>query len=77
MIGKLLTVKELSDILKVKEKTLYQWVNFGQIPHVRLNKCVRFDLDDITAWIDSCKKEPWSGYNPVTQARGPRKGGEN
>jgi excisionase family DNA binding protein len=72
-----LTVKELSKILNVKEKTLYQWAELGQVPCMKLNGCLRFSLQDIHAWIESCKKEPWSGYNPVTQARGPRKGGEN
>jgi excisionase family DNA binding protein len=72
---KLLTVKELSEILSVKEKTLYQWAELGQIPCVKLNGTLRFDCEDILAWIKSCKKEPDSGYNPVTQARGPREGG--
>jgi len=74
---KIITVKELSELLKVKEKTLYQWANLGQIPCIKLNRALRFDLDDIMAWIKSCKKQPASMYNPLTQARGPRKGGKN
>jgi excisionase family DNA binding protein len=74
---RILTVKELAEMLNVKEKTLYQWAELGQIPCIKLNGCLRFSLQDIQAWIDSCKKESWSGYNSVTQARGPRKGGEN
>jgi len=74
---KLLTVKELSEVIKVKEKTLYQWAELGQIPVIKLNGCIRFDLNDIQMWILSCKKEPHSSYNPFTQARGPRKGGDN
>jgi excisionase family DNA binding protein len=74
---KILKVKELSELLAVKEKTLYQWANLGQIPCVKLNGSLRFDIDDIMAWIKSCKKEPSSSYNPLTQARGPRKGGGN
>lgn len=76
MNGKLLTVRELSDVLNVKEKTLYQWAELGQIPCIKLNGCLRFDLEDVRAWISACKKEADSGYNPLTQARGPRKGGE-
>ncbi|GBE37464.1 helix-turn-helix domain protein [bacterium BMS3Bbin08] len=72
---RILTVKELSEIINVKAKTLYQWANLGQIPSIKLNGCLRFKLDDIEAWINTSKKAPSSGYNPLTQARGSRKGG--
>lgn len=71
---KLLTVKNLSNLIGVKEKTLYQWAELGQIPHVKLNGCLRFDFSEIEEWIRSCKKESGLGYNPLTQARGPKKG---
>jgi excisionase family DNA binding protein len=71
---KLLTVKNVSTMLGVKEKTLYQWVEMGQIPHVKINGCVRFDSDDIQAWIDDCKKKAQSSYNPFTRLEA-RKGG--
>jgi excisionase family DNA binding protein len=58
-MNKLITVKELSEILSVKPKTIYQWVELGQIPCIKLNGTVRFDLEDIKVWIDSCKR----GYN--------------
>jgi excisionase family DNA binding protein len=74
---KLLTVNEVSEILKAKPKTIYQWAELGQIPCIKISGCLRFDLDDIVNWIKSCKKEPSSGYNPLTQARGPRKGGDD
>jgi len=72
---KILKVKELSELLQVKEKTLYQWAELGQIPCVKFNGCLRFDLDDIAKWKKDCTKEPSSSYNPLTQARGPKKGG--
>ncbi|MFC1769593.1 helix-turn-helix domain-containing protein [Nitrospirota bacterium] len=73
---RLLTVKDMSQHLCVKEKTLYQWAELEQIPHIKLNGCLRFDLTDIEAWVEESKKTPVSGYNPLTQARGPRKGGK-
>jgi excisionase family DNA binding protein len=72
----MLTVRELSQIIKVKEKTIYQWAELGQIPCIKLNGCLRFDLDDIEEWIKEYKKEPVSSYNSLTQARGPKKGGD-
>lgn len=71
---RILTVKELSKILNVKEKTLYQWAGQGVIPSIKMNGSLRFDMDDIEKWINDCKKAPSSGYNPLTQARGPRRG---
>jgi len=72
---KIVTVKELSELLKVKVKTLYQWAELGQIPCIKLNGCLRFDLEDIEQWKKGCTKTPCSGYNSLTQARGPRNGG--
>jgi len=74
---KILTVKELAEIINVKVKTLYQWAELGQIPCIKMHGALRFDLDDIKEWMKSCKKEPMSSYNPITQARGPRKGGNS
>ncbi len=72
---KLLSVKELSEIITVKPSTLYQWAELGQIPCLKLNGALRFDLDDVLKWITSCKKEPSSGYNPLAQtSRCPGKG---
>ncbi|MDP2735778.1 MAG: helix-turn-helix domain-containing protein, partial [bacterium] len=42
----LVTIKELSDFLKVKPSTLYSWVHGGTIPFVKLNGLLRFDMDE-------------------------------
>jgi excisionase family DNA binding protein len=55
---RLLTIKELSGFLKVKEKTLYQWAQSQKIPCLKFNGVLRFDLDEIEAWVKSCKKTP-------------------
>lgn len=47
----IIDVKALSQFLTVKEKTLYQWAESGQIPCLKLNGALRFDLDDIQKWI--------------------------
>ncbi len=72
---KLIDVKALSEIINVKPSTLYQWAELGQIPSIKLNGARRFDLDDIMKWIESCKKEPNSEYNPLIQTGSPKKGG--
>jgi excisionase family DNA binding protein len=72
---KLITIKEAAEILNVKPSTLYQWAELGQVPCFKINGSLRFDVEDITKWIKSCKIEAHSSYNPLTQARSPRKGG--
>jgi len=71
---KLLGVKEVSEILNVKPSTLYQWAELGQMPSVKLNGSLRFDVEDVMHWIESCKKAAESSYNPLVQTRGLRKG---
>jgi excisionase family DNA binding protein len=52
---RLLTIKEVSETLSVKEKTVYSWVELRRIPFVKLNGSIRFDQDDISEWIKNCK----------------------
>ena len=66
----IIDIKALSQLLTVKEKTLYQWAELGQIPCIKLNGALRFDIEDITNWVDSCKKAVNSSYNPFAQTVG-------
>lgn len=68
-----LTAKELAELLNVRPKTVYQWANLSRIPTVKLNGALRFDLADIMSWIEACKKQIESDYNPFVQVRSPRR----
>ena len=57
---KLLTVKDLSEIIKVKESTLYSWASKGSIPSHKLNGLLRFDLEEIENWVKKSKVVPVS-----------------
>jgi len=48
---KLLTIKELSELLQVKKGTIYQWVHMGFVPYIKLGTGVRFKESQIEAWI--------------------------
>jgi len=71
----IVTIKELSEFLKVKPKTLYQWAELKQIPCLKLNGSLRFDLNDIQKWVCDCKRQPENGYNPFTKLEA-QKGGK-
>ncbi len=72
---KLLTVKEVSEIIKVKPGTIYEWAVQGRIPSFKLNRLLRFSEDTILTWINDCKKELPAQYN-TSAGRRPRKGGQ-
>ena len=53
----LLTAQEVADILKVEKGQIYRMKAKGEIPFVKVgDKLVRFDKDEITAWIKSLRK---------------------
>lgn len=64
MRKEMFTVKELSNVINIKESTLYSWVSQGNIPHIKLGKKVLFDSDDIEKWMEEHKRQPikaWDG----------------
>ncbi|MBI5561680.1 MAG: helix-turn-helix domain-containing protein [Deltaproteobacteria bacterium] len=54
----LVSIKELSDFLKVKPSTIYSWVHSGTIPFIKLNGLLRFDIGEITKWVENSKPKP-------------------
>ena len=49
----MLTVKELSDWLKIKPSTLYLWATQGKIPCRRIHSLIRFEQEAIQLWLES------------------------
>jgi excisionase family DNA binding protein len=47
----LVTAKQLAVATQIAESTIYQWVHLGYIPHIRLGRCVRFNLVEVQAWL--------------------------
>ena len=70
----LLTVKDISTLLNIKEKTIYQWTSMNQIPFMKINGCLRFDQDEINEWLKNARQESVSSYNNGAGRR-PLKGG--
>ena len=48
---KLITIKEVSEILGIRVSTLYSWASSDRIPSHRLNGLIRFDLNEIYEWV--------------------------
>ena len=49
-VGNMMTTKELAKYLQVHENTIGRYVKKG-MPCVKLEKAIRFDLDDVLRWI--------------------------
>ena len=45
------STKELAKILNVKESTIRSWVFKKEIPHVKINRLVRFPESAIKQWL--------------------------
>ena len=48
---KLLSIQQLSELIQVSPKIIYQWTHTGYIPHYKLPKGIRFREQDIETWL--------------------------
>ena len=51
----LLSEREAARLLGISPRTLWQLRKDGEIPAVRINRCVRYDLTDLTRFIEKNK----------------------
>jgi excisionase family DNA binding protein len=47
----LLNIRQAAARLCIAPKTLYKWVESGQIPYVRIGRLIRFRDADLDKWI--------------------------
>lgn len=65
---RLMTAKEVSELIEVRPSTVYQWVHVGLIPYVKLGKCVRFRKDELFRWIDKNYRKERVSFKSVERA---------
>ena len=53
----ILTIKEVSDYLKLAEKTAYRLAAQGKIPGFKVGGSWRFHKNDIDQWIEEKRRE--------------------
>jgi excisionase family DNA binding protein len=85
----LLTAREVTEILRIDQSTIYKWADEGRLPYIDLGvgkkRCLRFKLADIKALVESrtvdngarLKSEQNFVINKVGVVASPRKGGKN
>ena len=52
----LLTAQQTAGALAISPRKLWGMTASGEIPHIRLGRCVRYPLDDLQFWIAEQKK---------------------
>jgi len=63
-MNKLMDAKELAQMLKVSDRTIYGWVSKGTIPTVKIGRLIRFKVEDIEVWIDKNTHKGRTKYAP-------------
>jgi excisionase family DNA binding protein len=52
-IGNLMTIDEVAEYLRVKKRTVYDWVKKDKIPAVKIVGLWRFKKDRIDQWLET------------------------
>jgi excisionase family DNA binding protein len=52
-----LTVQEAAELLRVPVSWLYERTRTNSVPHVKLGKYLRFDRDELNAWLEELKRD--------------------
>jgi excisionase family DNA binding protein len=52
-VGTLMTIDEVAGYLRVKKRTVYDWVKKGKIPAMKTVGLWRFRRDRIDEWLES------------------------
>ena len=51
----LLKPEEAAEALAISPRTLWALTNSGEIPKLKIGRCVRYDVDDLRAWVAAQK----------------------
>jgi excisionase family DNA binding protein len=78
--GRLLTAEQVAEIICCSPKTVYSWAELGHIPSIKIGvgrkALLRFDSEEIYAWLQFWKEETAKRYNlGAGIVAGARKGG--
>jgi excisionase family DNA binding protein len=69
---KLVNARSVARVLGVSPQWVYRAAQDERIPHARLGDFegapVRFDLDEVESWVESCRRAWRPGFNPANEA---------
>ena len=53
VIERLLTAREVADLLGMSPATILDWFESGRLPGFKLGRAVRFRASDVDAWLEA------------------------
>ena len=65
-----LDITALAERLRIKRSTLYAWAEQGTIPHLKLGRLLRFDPEEIEAWLHAHRQEVTPEPTPLRHRHG-------
>lgn len=65
-MNKLMTTKQVADLLNCRASSVYAWAKEGRIPALKLNGILRFDPVEIDLWVKQSRIEQ---PNPAKKGR--------
>lgn len=61
-VGKLITIRQLNELIQISRRTIYEWTHSGFIPHYKLPKGVRFKEAEVEDWLKKRQKKGRSSF---------------
>ena len=68
---RLMKVKDAAKYLALSEKTLFNFEQEGKLPVVRFGRTVRYAIEDLDAFIQSCRSGPTPAPTEKPKTSGP------
>ena len=62
-MDKLLTDEQLSQLLQVKPSTIYKWVHYDYVPHLKVGSLIRFKEKKVEEWLKKRERKGRVGYS--------------
>ena len=64
---RLLTVRELADVLGIAPATLLDWCERKppEVPHFKIGRAIRFRESEVLTWLESCRRGPAPVRRPL------------
>jgi excisionase family DNA binding protein len=59
-MDRLLTAKQVGELLNVNQFTIYQWVREGSLPAIREGRTLRFSPAGLEAWARARSATEWT-----------------
>jgi len=58
-----ITVEQLSQVIQVSKRTIYEWTHIGFIPHYKFPKGIRFKISEVESWMKRRSKKGRLQFN--------------